>query len=229
MAVSQQQDAFGDNIILNIVEAIIFASPYPVTAEEISHIITENEEQIEINQIDVHEIVEEINDMYRESGRVFSIEHIGGGYTFVTDARYHRWLQKFQHENISRKVTPSALEALAIIAYKQPITKPEIDHIRGVDSGYVVHQLLEKELVQVAGRADRPGRPLLYKTTAGFLKHFGINTTEELPKPREIEEILQDDEMAEHRQIMLELKTELSNNNHTEEKDDSEKDVREEE
>lgn len=226
MAVHRQQDAFGDENIHSIVEAIIFASPEPVTAGEISRIITESEEQIEINEIDIHEIVQEINDVYMETNRVFSIEHLGGGYTHVTGPRYHRWLQKFQHENVFRKVTPSALEALAIIAYKQPVTKPEIDHIRGVDSGYIVRQLLEKELVQVAGRADRPGRPLLYKTTAGFLKYFGINSTDELPKPREIDEILQDDEMAEHRQIMLELKAELSNNNHIEEKDDSEEDVR---
>ncbi len=117
-----------------------------------------------------------------------------------------------------------ALEALAIIAYKQPITKPEVDHIRGVDLGYIVRQLLEKDLVEVAGRADRPGRPLLYKTTKNFLKHFGINSVEELPKPREINEILQDDDMSEHRQIMLELKAELSQL-HNEQEDEAKEDL----
>ena len=90
------------------------------------------------------------------------------------------------------------------MAYKQPITKPEVDHIRGVDSGYILRQLMEKALIEVAGRADRPGKPLLYRTTKHFLRHFGINSVNELPKPREIEEILKDDDMAEHRQLLLE-------------------------
>ena len=95
------------------------------------------------------------------------------------------------------------------MAYKQPITKPEVDDIRGVDSGYMLRQLLEKVLIEVAGRLDAPGKPLIYKTTSHFLKHFGINSIEELPKPREIEEILKDDDMADHRQYLLDRQLEL--------------------
>lgn len=90
------------------------------------------------------------------------------------------------------------------MAYRQPITKPEVDQIRGVDSGYILRQLMEKALIEVSGRADSPGKPLLYRTTKHFLKHFGINSVDELPKPREIDEILKDDDMAEHRQLLME-------------------------
>ncbi|HKJ32308.1 MAG TPA: SMC-Scp complex subunit ScpB [Balneolaceae bacterium] len=203
-------DLFDGVTLHSIVEAMIFASSMPISAEDICRIISETDERLELMPDDIEQIVNELNDEYNSAGRSFDIQFIGGGYTFSTDNRYYKWLQKFQHENVSRKVTPSALEALAIIAYKQPITKPEIDHIRGVDSGYIVRQLMEKELIKVAGRAERPGRPLLYKTNENFLKHFGLNSVEELPKPREINEILQDDDMAEHRQIMLELKAELA-------------------
>lgn len=207
-------DMFDGVSIHSIIESLIFASPIPVTAEEICRILVDTDEVLELHPADIEHIVMDLNQEYEDAGRSFGINYTGGGYTFATDKRYYKWLQKFQHENISRKVTPSALEALAIIAYKQPVTKPEIDHIRGVDSGYIVRQLLEKNLIEVAGRADKPGRPLVYKTTQNFLKHFGINSVEELPKPREIEEILQDDDMAEHRQIMLELKAELLQTQH---------------
>jgi segregation and condensation protein B len=84
-----------------------------------------------------------------------------------------------------------------------------VDDIRGVDSGYMLRQLLEKVLIEVSGRLDAPGRPLLYRTTNHFLEHFGINAIDELPKPREIDEILQDDDMAEHRQFLLDRQLEL--------------------
>ena len=108
-------------------------------------------------------------------------------------------------------MSQSAIETLAIVAYRQPITKPEVDQIRGVDSGYILRQLMEKMLIKVSGRAESPGKPLLYKTTKNFLQHFGINSVDELPKPREIEEILKDDDMAEHRQLLIERQMQLMN------------------
>lgn len=192
-----------------IVEAMIFASPDPVTADEICNALLLEDPSLEINGSDIAGIVVSLNKSYEESDRSFSIVHRGRGYTFMTDNRYHPWLQHIQHENVSRKISQSAIETLAIIAYKQPITKPEIEQIRGVDSGYIVRTLLEKKLVIVAGRRDSPGKPLLYKTSDTFLLHFGISSVEELPKPREIDEILKDDDMAEHRQLLLELRTQL--------------------
>lgn len=196
---------FIDGIRLSsVIEALIFASDEPISGSKIREIIIENEEQIEVNEETVQDFVDKLNERYDENGLSFRIEKLGGGYTFVTRSKYHYWLSVFQHENAYRKLSQSAIEALAIVAYRQPVTKPEVDQIRGVDSGYILRQLLEKALVEVSGRADSPGKPLVYKTTKHFLQHFGINSVDELPKPREIDEILKDDDMAEHRQLLME-------------------------
>ncbi|MDI6400826.1 SMC-Scp complex subunit ScpB [Balneolaceae bacterium ANBcel3] len=195
--------------LVSIIEAILFAADRPLSAVHIAKVITETELSPPISEDDISETIQVINSQLEKEDRAFTIELKGGGYTFATRPKYHRWLEFFQHQNAKRKVSASALEALAIIAYRQPVTKPEVDHIRGVDSGYIVRQLLEKDLIEVAGRYEGPGRALLYRTTPVFLQHFGLNSIEELPKPREIEEILRDDDMAEHRQLMLELKSDL--------------------
>ena len=188
----------------SVIEALIFASDEPISGEKIRTIIIDNEEQIEINESTIADFVGKLNQRYDENGLSFRIEQLAGGYTFVTQSKYHYWLSVFQHENAYRKLSQSAIESLAIVAYRQPITKPEVDQIRGVDSGYIIRQLMEKALIEVGGRADGPGKPLLYKTTKHFLRHFGLNSVHDLPKPREIEEILKDDDMAEHRQLLLE-------------------------
>ncbi|WP_232802942.1 SMC-Scp complex subunit ScpB [Gracilimonas amylolytica] len=188
----------------SVIEALIFASDEPIPGSKIREIIVENEEQIEITEETVSDFVDKLNERYDENGLSFRIQLLGGGYTFVTEPKYHYWLSIFQHENAYRKLSQSAIESLAIVAYRQPITKPEVDQIRGVDSGYILRQLMEKALIEVSGRADSPGKPLLYRTTKHFLRHFGINSVDELPKPREIDEILKDDDMAEHRQLLME-------------------------
>jgi len=199
--------------IPSVVEAMIFASPEPVTSDEICTALLREDESLLITSAEIAGIIVKLNESYEESGRSFSIIHRGRGYTFSTDKRYHPWLKYIQHENINRKISQSAIETLAIIAYRQPITKPEIEQVRGVDSGYIIRTLMEKKLITVAGRRDSPGKPLLYKTSDTFLMHFGISSVEELPKPREIDEILKDDDMAEHRQLLLELRTQLEDNN----------------
>lgn len=193
----------------HIVEAILFASPEPVSLSGLKIVIHAKTQGFEPEDELLIRFIDELNTMYESSGNSFRIVAIAGGYTFSTLEQYHSWLEHIQHQNAFRRISQTALETLAIIAYKQPITKPEIDHIRGVDSGYVVRQLMEKGLVDIAGRNDSPGRPLLYKTSTGFLRHFGLNSIDELPKPREIEEILQDDDMAKHRQLIFELKAGL--------------------
>lgn len=198
--------------LVAIVEAMIFASPEPLTAEEICKALLQEDETLEIAPTEIAGIIYKLNNEYLASGRSFSIIHRGRGYTFATSSKFHTWLQYIQHENTTRKISQSAIETLAIIAYKQPLTKPEIEQIRGVDSSYIVRTLLEKKLVRVAGRKDSPGKPLLYKTSETFLLHFGINSVDELPKPREIDEILKDDDMAEHRQLLLELRSQLEDN-----------------
>lgn len=196
----------------NVIESLIFASPEPISGDRLCEIVYQGDEQIELEPEHIGNFVDKLNERYDENGLAFEIVRTGGGYTFATRERYHPWLSVFQHENAYRKLSQSAIETLAIVAYKQPITKPEVDDIRGVDSGYILRQLMEKVLIKVSGRADGPGKPLLYKTTRHFLKHFGINSVDELPKPREIEEILKDDDMAEHRQFLFERQEALVEN-----------------
>jgi segregation and condensation protein B len=202
--------------LTSVVEALIFSSPEPLPWEKITEIIQKDEEEILLDEDVVRRITTRLNERYEENDLSFRIEETGGGFTFVTQPRYHPWLSIFQHENAYRKLSQSAIETLAIVAYRQPITKPEVDQIRGVDSGYILRQLLEKMLVKVSGRADSPGKPLLYKTTKYFLKHFGINSVDELPKPREIDEILKDDDMADHRRLLMERQMELEEGEATE-------------
>ena len=187
----------------SVIEALIFASNEPLSASKIRKVIIDNEQNIEITEETVDEFIQLLNQRYEESGFSFRIERIGGGFTFLTQKKYHYWLSVFQHENAYRKLSQSATETLSIVAYRQPITKPEVDQIRGVDSGYILRQLMEKALIEVAGRGDGPGKPLVYKTSRHFLRHFGLNSVQDLPKPREIEEILKDDDMAEHRQLLM--------------------------
>ena len=193
----------------SVIESLIFASPDPISWEKLSAIVKESEEELDLDEQVISTIVDQLNERFEANDLSFRIEETGGGYTFVTQPRFHPWLSIFQHENAYRRLSQSAIETLAIVAYRQPITKPEVDSIRGVDSGYILRQLMEKMLIRVSGRADSPGKPLFYKTTAYFLKHFGINSVEELPKPREIDEILKDDDMAEHRRLLMERQMEL--------------------
>ena len=188
----------------SVIEALIFASDEPISAQKIRTIIVEQEDQIEIDENIVVEFIDKLNERYDEQGMSFRIQPLAGGYTFATQQKYHYWLSVFQHQNAFRKLSQSAIETLAIIAYRQPITKPEIDQIRGVDSGYIVRQLMEKTLIEYLG--DPIVQANLYYTEQQkyFLRHFGLNDVTELPKPREIEEILKDDDMAEHRQLLLE-------------------------
>ena len=123
--------------LLSVIEALIFASPSPITWEKISEIIKENEEEIELDRDTIETAVIQLNTRYEENDLSFRIEHTGGGFTFVTRPRFYPWLSVYQHENAYRKLSQSAIEALAIVAYRQPITKPEVDSIRG--GGFRLH------------------------------------------------------------------------------------------
>ncbi|HYW34622.1 MAG TPA: SMC-Scp complex subunit ScpB [Balneolaceae bacterium] len=193
----------------SVIEAFIFTSTEPIGARRICDLISQGEENLQLEPEAISSFVDKLNKRYEQNGLSFYIIRVAGGYTFATRKRLDPWLSIIQHEEAYRKLSQSAIETLAIVAYKQPITKPEVDDIRGVDSGYILRQLLEKVLVEVSGRLDAPGRPLLYETTDHFLKHFGINSIDELPKPREIKEILKDNDMAEHRQFLIDRQLEL--------------------
>ena len=194
-----------EKIYNSIIEALIFASDESIPASEIINAIKEIDgDEIEITPKDVDAAVDEINKYHEENDRPFQIIRIANGYTFATKPEYAKYVGYLSTEKSKRRLSQAALETLAIIAYKQPITKPEIEQIRGVNSDYMINTLLEKNLVTIKGRAETIGRPLLYATTDEFLKYFGLNTIADLPKPREIEEIMQDEDFLEQkRKIMM--------------------------
>lgn len=189
----------------SVIESILFASPEPVSAIDLTKILNKEVQDLNLSTGDVEELVQQLILKHQRCGLSFGIRKIGKAYQFATEERYNQWLRSFNHVNEQRKLSQTAIETLSIVAYKQPVTKPEIDQIRGVDSGYSVKTLLEKNLVEVAGRKAVPGKPLMYRTTEIFLEHFGLQDVTELPRPREIDEILKDKGMEEHRQVLEEL------------------------
>ena len=194
-----------DSIYTSIIEALIFSSDEPIEAKDIVKAIKEidgHDTTISIN--DVNTSIDLLNSKYSEIGHSFKIMRIANGFLFATLPEYAKYIGYLSTEKSKRRLSQAALETLSIIAYKQPITKPEIEMIRGVNSDYVLNTLLEKDLITIKGRAETVGRPLLYGTTVNFLKYFGLNSITDLPKPREVEEIMKDTDFLEQkRRIMM--------------------------
>lgn len=189
----------------NIIEALIFASDEPITAHQIIEILgsTDNPTpRIRIKEDEVLQIIRELNAQYVRDSRSFRIIQVAGGYQFATMPTFAEWLGRLVKEKAKRKLSQVTLETLSVIAYKQPVTKPEMEAIRGVSADYSIQKLLERGLITIVGRAASPGRPLLYGTTQDFLKHFGLNDLSELPKPREIEEIMADQGLEMERELL---------------------------
>jgi segregation and condensation protein B len=189
-----------------LVEALIFAAQDPLSLNQIRAIYLESDGRTNgLKQIEpetIRQMVADLNREYEKSERPYRIIQIAGGYQFATLSEYAEWLGKLYKEQGRRKLSQSGVETLAIVAYKQPITKAEIEKIRGVNCDYVLKTLLEKELLTVTGRAESVGRPLLYGTTKEFLKHFGLNDITDLPRPREIEEILGESQFETERRML---------------------------
>jgi len=167
-----------------VVEALLFASDTPLSAARIREVIGE------ITDGEVHEIVESLREEYRESGRSFDVYTLEGGFQVLSRPDYADWVEQLFVERRKAKLSRASLETLAIIAYKQPIVKTEIEMIRGVGADGVIRTLMERNLVTITGRAEGVGRPLLYGTTQQFLNYFGLNELSDLPKMEEIREIL---------------------------------------
>ncbi len=194
-----------DNIYNSVIEALVFASDEPITPQEIINAIKGIDGiDTEVDADEIDAAVGELNQKYEESGSAFTILKIAHGYSFATRPNNAKYVGYLSTEKSKRRLSNAALETLAIIAYKQPLTKPELEMIRGVNSDYTLNTLLEKNLVTISGRAESVGRPLLYATTDEFLKYFGLHTINDLPKPREIEEIMKDEDFLEQkRKIMM--------------------------
>jgi segregation and condensation protein B len=173
--------------LAKLLEAALFASARPVPVEELSAL------DPEASNADIAAALDEIRHHYDEEGHGVELTEIGGGWQILTRAEYTEAIERAQLAARPQRLSAAALETLAIIAYRQPISKPEIEAIRGVNSDQVLLSLLEKNLVAITGRSESVGRPLLYGTTDEFLRIFGLNSLNDLPKLREIEELMEDD------------------------------------
>lgn len=162
---------------LSSMEALLFSTHHPLTAGKLAELL-----DIETTKA-VRRAIKQLNEAYESTGRSFRVEQVAGGYQLLTLPEYGDILKKLHQKEIDAKLTKAAMETLAIIAYKQPILRADIEAIRGVQCGETIRSLMEKHLVKIAGRAEEPGRPILYGTTKRFLELFGLNSTKDLPQP----------------------------------------------
>lgn len=168
-------------------EALIFSSEKPLSALDIAQLIKDTDSEEEVDLEKLPNALDAIVEKYAAEYYPFEVKQIGGGYQFLSKKEFYPMLAKLNGEKYTKKLSTAAMETLAIIAYKQPITKGDIEHIRGVNSDYSVQKLLEKELIVISGRMeDAVGKPLLYNTSKLFMDYLGLNSLEELPKLSEI-------------------------------------------
>ena len=175
--------------IIPHIEALIFASDKALSSTEINDLINNAlgfiEDRSSIDQIE--SAIEGIKEKYDEPFYAFELKQSGGGWQFLTKPEYHKTVSLLNGDKFLKRLSAASLETLAIIAYKQPITKSEIESIRGVNCDYAVQKLLEKDLIIISGRnEDAVGKPLIYATSKSFMDYFGINTADELPKISEV-------------------------------------------
>ena len=175
-----------DNITLHI-EALIFASDAAITVKEIQQCL-EAAHKKEFEKSGLQNKITALQQKYLSNNYSFNIVEIAGGFQFLSKAEYNSTLSILVQQKSKKKLSKAALETLSVIAYKQPITKVEMEGIRGVNCDYAVRKLLEKELVTIKGRSKDVGRPLIYGTSDKFMQHFGLNSLKDLPKLKEFKQ-----------------------------------------
>jgi len=166
----------------NIIESMLFVSEDPLTIDRIKNVLTFADTK------EIRNALKVLLDEYESRKGGFFLHEVAGGYQIRTRPEYTEWIKRLVKPN-PRRISKAALETLAIIAYKQPVIRSDIEHIRGVDCGGVIRMLLERKLVRVLGRKKIPGRPLIYATTKQFLETFDLKDLKDLPTPKEIEEL----------------------------------------
>ena len=166
-------------------EALIFAAEAPLSREAL-HQCLEAYHQKEIALDALQAALEQLSQRYAREDSALALCELAGGYQFLTKPNFHPLLGLLIKQKSKKKLSKAALETLAVVAYQQPVTKAEIEQIRGVNCDYAIQKLLEKELIEIKGRASLAGRPLLYATSTKFMQHFGLNSVKDLPKLREL-------------------------------------------
>ena len=169
-----------------IIEALLFASPEPLTQKKINTIF-------DADPPDLDKYTEKLKKKYQKNNNAFEILNVAGGYQIRTRSEYDFFIRRLIIKSGQFYLSQAGLESLSIIAYKQPISRLDIEGIRGVDCAGVLKTLLKKSLIKISGREDSPGRPLIYKTTDNFLKSFGLNKLSDLPKLKEISELIENE------------------------------------
>ncbi len=168
-----------------VMEAILFASSRPMTVAELRKVLKG------FSASKIEELISELRSEYEQEGRSFRMTEIAGGFEISTEPKYAPWILKLELQKRARQATQSALETLAILVYKQPLTRAEIEDLRGVDVSGVLSTLLDRNLIKVVGKKEIPGRPFLYGTTEKFLEHFGLKSLAELPDISEIKSLIE--------------------------------------
>ena len=169
-----------------IIESLLFASPDPLSQSLLNQVF---DKPIPF----LNEAVKRLNEFYLKNKKPYFIDNIAGGYQLVTKPEFDIWIRRLLGKSNKLILSAAALDTLAIIAYKQPIGRYDIEAIRGVDSSGVIKTLLSRNLIMIKGRGDGPGRPLLYSTTKLFLEKFGLNRLSDMPKLKEVSEIIESD------------------------------------
>lgn len=172
------------DFLQNHIEALIFCSPVPIKIADIRACLSEMF-NADVPEEDIVSAIQRIDEKYQSDDYAFQLYRAAGGYQFLTKPAYQASISILLKQQSKKRLSTSAMETLSIIAYKQPISKPDIEAIRGVNCDYAIHKLLEKGLIEITGKSDSIGRPLLYGTTRKFMEYFGINDLSELPVPKD--------------------------------------------
>lgn len=188
-------------VFVNILEALLFSSNTPLSISRIREVIPL------LTPKEIATAVQTLNENYRNTARTFEIREIAGGYQIFTLPEYADYVERLNQNRQKSRLSQKALETMAIIAYKQPITKHEVEEIRGVNVDGVIRTLLSRNLITISGRAKAPGSPFLYITTKKFLEYFGLRSLEDLPKLKEIDELIdiEDERFPHHDTILKEI------------------------
>ncbi len=178
------------NEVIPIVEALLIATPEPLTEKRYRQALGIEDDQVP----PLAEVIAALQEHYETDQRAFTIFEVAGGYQIVTKPEFQTYIKRLYHKGQRLRLSQAALETLAVITYRQPVTRAVIDNIRGVSSESSLRTLLERHLIEIAGRDEGPGRPLLYRTSTQFLQYFGLKSLADLPPLKEAESLFQNEE-----------------------------------
>lgn len=172
------------------IEALIFSAQKAINFSELQSCLQklwEGEEDKKVTKDEILSALTAIGEKYASDDFAYELVEVSGGYQFLTKPQFHKTISVFLQQNAKKRLSRAAMETLSIIAYKQPITKVEVEQVRGVNCDYTIQKLLEKELIEIQGRSDAPGRPLIYKTSDSFMDYFGLKSVADLPQLQDVE------------------------------------------